>query len=173
MTSLGWFPPAPVAGPARVTDLPGAAWSMEAKVNGYRVLAKAHGVWTRQGTPLTKSKGLQRVVALLARWPWQQAPVVEGEYEPRAGQLWLFDLPDHAGSYQQRVQVLAQLLRRLAQPGLVAMPRTTVDFRCFYEQCRHAGWEGVVVKRRASRYAKCCRPDTLCRDWIKRRFSWD
>jgi ATP-dependent DNA ligase len=173
MTTLGWFPPAPVAGPASLTHLPGDDWSMEPKVNGYRVLAGSSGVWTRRGTPLTPGKGAAQVRAALAAWRWQAAAVVEGEYQPKAGKLWLFDLPDHGGSYDQRVAALAELVDRLAHPGVVAMPRTTVDFRLFYEACRQAAFEGVVVKRRASRYAKCSRPDTLSRDWIKRRFSWD
>ncbi len=169
---LGWFPPAPSEAPAGIVDLAPDDWALEVKINGCRVIVSAGQVWTRQGTPLSRPKGAQRVLALAGGL----GCTVEGEWVNATGKLWLFDLPDHPGSYDERRAALSDLLSTTHYPlptlvGLV--PRALGSFAAFYAACKIEGFEGVVAKRRLSHYPKCPRPDTLTRDWLKRRFAWD
>ena len=171
--NLTWFPPAPIEGPRGIVDLPPDDWAMEAKINGCRVLVSSAGVWTRQGTPLTKPKGAETIRQLTAAWPWDKTAMIEGEWEASTARLWLFDLPHDPGTYDNRVGLLQSLIAAYRHPDIRPMPRTLGDFPKFYEQCRDNHYEGVVVKRRSSLYRKMSRPNCKFPDWIKRRFEWD
>ena len=83
-----------------------------------------------------------------------------------------FDLPDEAGDFDHRFRVL-QHLSSVKIPGLVIVRNYTARFAQIYATLPRSVTEGVVFKRRSSRYAKHRRPSTETRDWLKRRFVWD
>ncbi len=179
--NLDWYPPAPVEGPAAMLELAPDDWACEAKMDGCRVIIarpyinRPIVVWKRQGTPLPKGKGLGRLEDLFtARCIalWDRARFLEGEWVNREGVLYLFDLPDHPGTYDERHFALFKIVQAIAQPGICLIPRAESGFQAFYEAMRGQA-EGVVMKRRASLYVRCNRPNTASRDWIKRRYSWD
>ena len=172
---LNFYPPAPAPGPLSMLNLPQDDFRCEAKINGIRVIVTHGQVFTRQGSVLSATKGARRVPRCLSE------TTVEGEWEQATGILWVFDLPDHPGALDERVAELARLVKGAGSPLLRLIPRATgCSFRQFYEELKLPGnrhgcgvAEGVVLKRRASRYTKCNRANTEIRDWLKRRFSFD
>jgi ATP-dependent DNA ligase len=182
---LGWYPPAPAPGPISILRLAPDDWSLCAKMNGCRVIIQAGRIFTRQGTPLTKPKGSERLAALLSCDLPANAITLEGEWCDSIGRLYLFDLPGHPGTYDQRRAELGNIVRLIAwEPHITLMPAVCglnacnhpanleMSFREAYRWWREQGAEGVVLKRRLSRYQKCQRPGTVIRDWLKYRFSW-
>jgi hypothetical protein len=96
---------------------------------------------------------------------------LDGEWVPGEG-YHAFDLPNEPGDFDHRFQVLQQLTA-LKIPGLVIVRTYTARFAPVYATLPRTVTEGVVFKRRSSRYAKQSRPSTETRDWLKRRFAWD
>jgi ATP-dependent DNA ligase len=173
MTTLGWYPPAPMEGPLAMLDLPPDDWAIEPKMNGCRVIIAGGEVWTRQGTPLTKGKGREALLPLANVC----MGTLEGEWIPGVQELWLFDMPDRDVEYAERRYALERFWEMNAKRWKIALrlvPSRTLTFADAYESWKGEPYvEGVVMKRRASRYTKCHRPNTVISDWIKRRFSWD
>ena len=173
---LSWFPPAPTPGPKSIVDLPPDDWSMECKVDGIRVLVLPGGdVWTRHGSRITKYKGMH----LVRKATDSLDTKIDAEWEFRGGimVLHIFDLPDHPGTYDERVAEIPALIAAigpLSSDGVSVQPimRATGPFRDHYEAWKSAGHEGVVVKRRASLYSRMPREKMETRDWVKYRFSW-
>jgi ATP-dependent DNA ligase len=56
---------------------------------------------------------------------------------------------------------------------MVIVRNYTARFAPVYATLPRSVTEGVVFKRRSSRYAKQPRPSSETRDWLKRRFVWD
>jgi ATP-dependent DNA ligase len=163
--TLGFFPPQPSEGPLSILDLPPDDWTIQAKLDGCRVVISGGKVFTRQGTLLGKPKGAGRI-------PTKFPQTVEGEWVLKTGILSLFDLPDSPLPYEGRWAELVALIKRFDCPIVRAVPHADAGFRAFYEHWKGRA-EGVVVKRRASLYQKCGRPGFCVRDWLKRRYSFD
>jgi ATP-dependent DNA ligase len=166
---LPWFPPAPAPGPASLLQLPPDDWAMEPKVDGIRVIIVAGEPYTRQGQALSQGKGaghLRKIVAGIQE-------TIDAEWVPSECELWLFDLPDHPGTYdERRMDMIEMENRRLPRLHLVAS--ITANFPQIYDKLSRDNLaEGVVLKRRSSLYAKQTRINTETRDWLKRRFAWD
>jgi hypothetical protein len=151
-------------------DLPADDWQAETKQNGVRIVYADGKPWTRHGSVLSRPKGGECIWSLLEQMP-KPLPVVEGEWVLKDKTLWLFDLPQHGGTYDQRRAALAALVEEWMHPRIVLMPAAEGSFRRFYEAWRGKA-EGVVMKRRLSLYPACARPNTVTRDWIKRRYIW-
>ena len=148
-------------------------WCAEPKIDGARVVVCRAGIFTRHGTPLTKSKGLDALAGIIGKDFFQAAGslTLEGEWVQRIGKLWLFDLPDHLGTHDERVATLADVVGKIGG-GALEMPRVYENFPKAYADWKLAGHEGIVMKRRASRYRKCDKPGTEIRDWLKHRYCW-
>jgi hypothetical protein len=96
---------------------------------------------------------------------------LDGEWVPGEG-YHVFDLPDEPGDFDRRFRVLQQL-GSVKIPGLVIVRTYTARFAPVYATLPRSVTDGVVFKRRSSRYGKQRRPSTETRDWLKRRFMWD
>jgi ATP-dependent DNA ligase len=96
---------------------------------------------------------------------------LDGEWVPGEG-YHAFDLPDEPGDFERRFRVL-QHLGSVKIPGLVLVRTYTARFAPVYATLPRSATEGVVFKRRSSRYTEYSRPSTETRDWLERRFVWD
>ena len=194
---LSWFPPAPAAGPASLVELPPDDWALEPKLDGIRVIYRDGQVYTRQGNVLSPSKGAVHLLSILQPMTALGAPCFDGEWLPELGRYTVFDLPDHPGDYNERRAALAGLLELPDADNCDALFDPVVEhgrahvllptnWRGFGLMCSYHGMfpqlyaalgrgiaEGVVCKRRTSRYVKQPREGGETRDWLKRRFCWD
>ena len=165
--TLPWFPPAPAAGPASILSLPPDDWVMQPKIDGIRVIIYRGEPFTRLGEPLSSCKGAATLRAMFHGF----IQTLDGEWVPGEG-YHAFDLPDEPGDFDHRFRVL-QHLGSVKIPGLVIVRNYTARFAPVYASLPRSVTEGVVFKRRSSRYTKHSRPSTETRDWLKRRFVWD
>ncbi len=166
---LTFYPPDPAEGPESILGLPPDDWALEPKLNGIRVVWAEGRAWTRQGRPLTPAKGAARLAAALAGVD----AVLDGEWLPAVGTYYAFDLPDALGDYDERTAELALLVNYFGRPGLKMIAPKRNRFPSAYADLRDLGMEGVVLKRRNSKYPKRSRPRKPTRDWLKRLFAWD
>ncbi|HSV45788.1 MAG TPA: DNA ligase D, partial [Ramlibacter sp.] len=168
----------------------GSGWIFEIKFDGYRMLARAEGgkvrLFTRNGNDWTgKLAHLQRALEgmeLPDGWydgeiimPGERVPAdfqaLQGAFDsPRTARIvyYLFDIPYCAG-YDLR-QVPLQARREVLQRVVERKPHPQVRFSAVFDApprevvaaaCR-LGLEGVIGKRRDSRYLERRSPD-----WIK------
>jgi ATP-dependent DNA ligase len=166
--TLPWYPPAPAAGPASLLSLPPDDWVMQPKIDGIRVIIYHGEPFNRYGQPLSEGKGalcLRTIFAGLDQ-------TLDGEWVAKEGKYYAFDLPDQPGDLDDRSKVLAELAF-LKLPGVVILGNCGANFLQAYATLAREKYEGVVLKRRASLYAKQRRDSTPTRDWLKRRFAWD
>ena len=166
--NLNWMPPAMAECPySALTTLRPEEWCMEPKIDGYRAIIVNGEVYTRHGVPMSNPKGADKLKRLIAPYATQ---TLEGEWVNKTGTLYLFDLPDHPGTCDERRQALLSLPLRGDKVQVIT--RVCCDFTMRYNEWR--GWaEGVVFKRRQSKYQKQRRPGVEIRDWLKRRYSYD
>ena len=165
--TLPWFPPAPAAGPASVLSLPPDDWVMQPKIDGIRVIIYRGEAFNRLGEPLSTSKGAATLRAMFRGFK----ETLDGEWVQGEG-YHAFDLPDEPGDFDHRFRVLQQV-GSVKIPGLVIVRTYTARFAPVYASLARSVTEGVVFKRRSSRYTKQSRASTETRDWLKRRFVWD
>ena len=162
--TLPWFPPAPAPGPASILSLPPDDWVMQPKIDGIRVIIYRGEPFNRLGEPLSASKGAATLRAMFKGVD----VTLDGEWVPGEG-YHAFDLPDEPGDYDHRLKVLGSL----KIPGLITLRSYDAHFAQVYAALPRSITEGVVFKRRASRYTKQRRASAETRDWLKRRFGWD
>lgn len=173
--TLSWFPPAPTPAPISILSLPPDDWSCESKQNGARTICLPTGeMFTRHGTPITKHKGVHLIRNATRGLP----TTIDAEWCMQAKVLFIFDLPDHSGIYDERIAEIPDVIRAvgaLSDDGISVqiIPRATGPFRDHYESWRAAGFEGVVLKRRNALYQKQFREGREISTWLKRRFSSD
>ena len=185
---MTWYPPAPAAGPASLLLLPPDDWALEPKIDGIRVLWIQRRPFTRQGTPLSPSKGAYRLSQILS----QVKQTLDGEWLPACDEFVVFDLPDCPLDYDARRLVLVKVLlgavnemdvSRLEEatvqslttcvPHVRLVASYNANFPTVYAGLKRQDAEGIVLKRRKSLYAKQKRSGVESRDWLKRRFAWD
>lgn len=165
---LTFYPPAPSEAPQSALELPPDDWVLEPKIDGIRVIWESGQAWTRRGTLLTSGKGsiaLSRILAGVEE-------TLDGEWVPGDGIFYVFDLPDHQGDHDERSAVLAGM-DLFGLSGVAIVPLYRAHFPQTYRSLQTNGIEGVVFKRRGSKYPKQSRPGAATRDWLKRRFVWD
>jgi hypothetical protein len=141
---------------------------MQPKIDGIRVIIYHGEPFNRYGQPLSEGKGalcLRTIFAGLDQ-------TLDGEWVAKEGKYYAFDLPDQPGDLDDRSKVLAELAF-LKLPGVVILGNCGANFLQAYATLAREKYEGVVLKRRASLYAKQRRDSTPTRDWLKRRFAWD
>src|SRR5437870_7651479 len=112
--TLPWFPPAPAPGPASILSLPPDDWVMQPKIDGIRVIIYRGEPFNRLGQPLSAIKGAACLRAMFVGI----AETLDGEWVPKEGKYYAFDVPDEPGDYDHRSRVLCQLAS-LKIPGLV------------------------------------------------------
>lgn len=157
---------------------------MEPKIDGARVVWWQGECYTRKGEVLSKAKGADVLRELLNNI----TVTLEGEWVQRNQTFWAFDLPDHPGSYDERrlqmfkmpmappFHALLYGLMKVAEnprPAIFLVPQTLQDFSGVYDKWKMDGVEGVVMKRRCSKYSKQAREGVVTKDWFKRRYSHD
>lgn len=130
------------------------AWVAQAKLDGHRAIWDGRALWSRQGRRITRAPA---AVAALAGLDI----TLDGELM-RSGVYWVFDLPDHAGVLAERWVGLEEIVAGLDSEFVQLMPSGVC-----WADVGPAGWEGVVVKRLASRYPLSPTPN-----WIKYRAVW-
>jgi ATP-dependent DNA ligase len=166
--TLPWFPPAPAPGPASILSLPPDDWVMQPKIDGIRVIIYRGEPFTRLGELLSVSKGAAAVRTMFSGLK----ETLDGEWVPKAGTYYAFDLPDEPGDYDHRSRALGGFAS-LKIPGLIILDRYEAHFPEVYAALPRERTEGVVFKRRSSLYVKQRRASAETRDWLKRRFVWD
>jgi ATP-dependent DNA ligase len=97
---------------------------------------------------------------------------LDGEWVPKEGKYYAFDLPDQPGDFDERYRALCKLAV-LKTPGVVLVDTYGGHFARIYAGLPHETTEGVVLKRHCSVYARQQRASAETRDWLKRRFAWD
>jgi hypothetical protein len=107
MTLLPWFPPAPAAGPASILSLPPDDWVMQPKIDGIRVIIYRGEPFTRLGQPLTASKGAAQLRAMFKGLD----ETLDGEWVPKEGKYYAFDLPDAPGEFRPPLGSTMQVSR--------------------------------------------------------------
>lgn len=168
---LGFFPPQPACGPfSMLKTLPPDDWLISSKIDGDRVILRGPHAWTRQGVELSmRGKGRIPLLQLAARLP--QDMTFDAEWVQEQKTLYLFDLPDHGGTLDERLTDLGAIVEAVNHPLILNMPVAFCRFEEAYENWKGIA-EGVVVKKRKSKYQKCKKPCTI-REWLKRRYSFD
>jgi ATP-dependent DNA ligase len=140
---------------------------MQPKIDGIRVIIYRGQPFNRLGEPLSDSKG-----AAMLRAMFKGVDVtLDGEWVPGEG-YHAFDLPDEPGDLDHRLRLLVGL-SALKIPGLMFVRSYEAHFAQVYATLPRSITEGVVLKRRASVYAKQRRASAETRDWLKRRFGWE
>jgi len=140
---------------------------MQPKIDGIRVIIYRGEPFTRLGEPLSNCKGAATLRAMFRGFK----ETLDGEWVQGEG-YHAFDLPDESGDFDHRFRVLPQL-GSLNIPGLIVVRNYEARLAPVYATLPRSVTEGVVLKRRSSRYVKQTRPSTETRDWLKRRFVWD
>jgi hypothetical protein len=141
---------------------------MQPKIDRIRVVIYRGEPFTRFGQPLSRSKGAASLRTMFAR----VSETLDGEWVPKEGKYYAFDLPDEPGDYDHRYRTLSAAAS-LKIPGLVILDRYEANFPEVYAALPRETTEGAVFKRRSSLYAKQRRDSMETRDWLKRRFAWD
>jgi hypothetical protein len=100
--TLPWFPPAPAAGPASILSLPPDDWVRQPKIDGIRVIVNRGQPFNRSGQPLSQSKGAAALRAMFK----DVVETLDGEWVPKEGKYYAFDLPDAAGDFDNRFRAL-------------------------------------------------------------------
>lgn len=147
----------------------GPDWIFERKLDGIRVLAYKDGadvrLWSRNRLPLTD--GYPSIAAAVARLPLTTA-ILDGEATGawgRPGRLdyHVFDILWADGEDLTAEPLEARRARLAALPLAPPLRRVDAlhDERPWERACRE-GWEGVIAKRRGSRYEH-----RRSRDWLK------
>tara|TARA_R110000824_G_scaffold95253_14_gene229159 strand:- start:124 stop:591 length:468 start_codon:yes stop_codon:yes gene_type:complete len=142
------------------------AWVAQAKIDGQRAMWDGDGgLWSHRGIAIKRSS---RVLSALSRF----AQPLDGEFVPVKGQqegtYWVFDLPDHRGTLDERVAALRHLVCEYEGSGLIEMIPSDVT----WSDVDEGGWEGLVFKNRLSRYPKALRVGTTKGCWVKYRAAW-
>lgn len=131
-------------------------WMCQAKMNGKRVIWDGEVLWSRQGNRLNNAI----------------SEALEGVHQTLDGELvkdglWVFDLPDHPGTLTERWGALAGWVRRMDHPKIQLCPSEVA-----WQDVEREGWEGVVFKKRTSKYPKSRFDGRETADWVKYRAEW-
>lgn len=155
-------------------------WWASIKMDGHRLLTIVDDgslrFQSRTGKPLRVDPALATELQVLAKLPgtW----VFDGEYMPKTGHYFLFDLPvaaddlvQTATPYEKRQQHLDVVVGTLASHLIHTLPvwRTTEEKSAAVDRIRDRGGEGLVFKKASSTY----RWGRRSKDWMKVKFVKD
>lgn len=183
-----WPPPAPAKlSFSKLCSLSSEKWEMELKKDGERWIVTRHfdgslDVFNRHESPISRVDS--ELEGILKRLP--PGSRLDAEYVRKGDEqiLYVFDVllwegtPVYRNIYQDRRKYRTEVVRVLDSPRVfeILTRRTELAFEQQYLEWKESdilNAEGVVLKRRLSRYTRMLQPDSVCRDWRKRRFSWD
>ena len=168
-------------------------WSAEPKDNGWRDLIHVPSGthFNRKGERLTIAGEFDAALAILKRTPfvWCDCEALERRHKIGQGTLILLDLPDHPGTYLERVAAMRDGNRNgigYLRTGMTPMPNCVYlspvyswgDARYIWDLLQDENkrlgcdfYEGLVAKENKSRYyVQLQNPESKCRTWIKHRF---
>lgn len=138
----------------------------QAKLDGQRTLwdPSTKTLWSRRGLRIHKAPEIVKALAGVNI-------TLDGELVlGSCNQYFLFDLPDHKGTLDERWESLASLHDSMGEDARNVIHLCPRDVQ--WENVRSAGWEGVVFKKRTSPYVKSGQPDSTTAHWIKYRLEW-
>lgn len=145
-------------------------WVCQAKLDGRRALWDGSRLWSRQGNPLDLCEPL---VSLLRTH--SGGVELDGEYVTVTGTgrreacFWVFDIPTyHKMPLEGRWELLELTLAPMMGSGYVELCPSEVS----WEDVAEHEWEGVVFKKRDSRYKRGISPGKTVGSWIKYRAAW-
>jgi bifunctional non-homologous end joining protein LigD len=148
----------------RLAGADAAGWSFERKLDGIRLLAFKDGADVRLYSRNRLAQELPAIAAAIARLPVKDA-ILDGELAWDRSGYDVFDLPWLDG---RDLRELPLEERRALLAGVpLAPPLARVDVLDDddpWERARREGWEGVIAKRRGSRYESRRSPH-----WLKQK----
>lgn len=132
-------------------------WLCQAKLNGKRALWDGHTLWSRQGNVIEgEVEEALKGISTMFDGEW-----VRGVY-------YIFDLPDSPHPLSDRVQGIESIVDLIDSP-YVRMCPIVQD----WTEVRKNEWEGVVFKRKSSRYRRAHVANSETSDWVKFRAEWE
>lgn len=166
-----------------LTDSYNDNWLFEPKINGWRavVCPDAGLFFNRHGKRLTIEADIKPLLAHLPKLgQWLDCEILERRGTGKKT-LIVLDLPDAPEQYAERVGKLSALktfsLTETNESGVYRLPQLTLS-------AAHEFWkrndvtsisgvlfEGLVAKRKDSRYIKSSRPESESTKWVKHRFA--
>ena len=175
MSGLPWHPVKPVRGGRPLDDLylrlaEDPDWVCQAKLDGRRALWDGDRLWSRQGNLLELC---EPITALLR----EHASGVEldGEYLTVKGTgrreacFYPFDIPTHFSKMlDARWELLEGVVKKMSGTGYVELCPSEVS----WEDVEEHAWEGVVFKKRTSKYKRGITPGKTVGHWVKYRAEW-
>jgi len=170
VSGLPFAPVKPVRGGRPFDDLfnqlaQDEAWVAQAKLDGQRAIWDGKTLWSRRELPITRAPKVLEALAGLD-------VTLDGEFVPDKGQptgtYWVFDLPDHRGNLEERWAALRKLMSGFSGISGIELAPSGVDWTDVVKMA----WEGLVFKRRDSRYVKAINPGKTVASWVKYRAEW-
>ena len=131
-------------------------WMCQAKLNGRRAVWDGQILWSRQGNPLES-----RVTDALRGF----ASCLDGEFLNDT--FYPFDIADSPLPLAERWEMLDWVVREIDSPYIIRCPVATT-----WEDVDLHQWEGVVFKKRTSKYHKAMKDGVTTPDWVKYRAEW-
>lgn len=145
-------------------------WVCQAKMDGQRALwvpdSPAPGggrgvLWSRRELPITRAHDIVKALSTVTS-------LIDGELiMGTTPKYWAFDLPYHEGDLEERWDSLTEVVSQINHPHVSLCPTGVT-----WEEVNLNGWEGVVFKRKGSKYVKGHSPDKTTGSWIKYRAEW-
>ena len=140
------------------------SWVCQAKMNGKRALwdPESGVLWSRHGNSITNAVQVVQALSNIAL-------LVDGELIVKDGTavFYAFDLPDVDATLSERWRALAAVIDSLNAECVKLVP---TEVR--WDDVKSNAWEGVVFKRRSSRYVKGLTADKTISAWVKYRAEW-
>lgn len=164
----------------------------EMKADGYRVIAEIDRtrdvrVWTRNGNEIVRLFPELRELADLVREP----VIIDGElcvlderghprFELVRSRSHLHTIVAFDATHVAGVELLDQPLEErraelervvVSEAATLLLSRIFDDAVALYAECEERGIEGIVIKRKLSKYVPSVRPSQRSKDWWKCRTS--
>lgn len=156
-------------------------WIASVKMDGHRLIVVIVGkdvtFLSRTGKPLPVSDELRGAFSFLTDVSLDgRRIVIDGEYMPKEGRYYVFDLPELTGfvsqdtALEQRLSLLPTLLTD-APDCIEILPNwtTTKDKTDAVYRIKARGGEGLVFKKRSSKYQS----NRRSKSWVKLKFVHD
>lgn len=156
-------------------------WYASVKMDGHRLIVEMEGqhinFLSRTGKPLPVTDELWTAFNFLTAVSLDGRRIVlDGEYMPKEGRYYVFDLPELTGfvgidtPLEQRLALIPTLLAD-APDCIEVLPywTTTKDKTDAVHRIKNRGGEGLVFKKRGSKY----QPNRRSKAWVKLKFVHD
>jgi ATP-dependent DNA ligase len=134
------------------------AWICQAKLNGKRALWDGQFFWSRQGN---------RLDGKLADQLRQLFPDIVLDGELVGDVYWVFDCAEVGLTLDDRLAIVRSVVGPQENESLRICPIVSR-----WEEVNENKWEGVVFKRRSSKYLRAATQGKETTDWVKFRAEW-